>query len=257
MALGPLKFGSPVDRAYRAAGVGYGEVGSVKELTDKLATMPLLHQPGTLWHYGFAHDVQAYLVEVLSGMPFDAYCQRAIFGPLGMKDTVFGVPPERKARFASIYHPDADGRILPGDGTTGGDVYARVTGRPFGGTSIATTAEDYARFAQMLLNGGRLGSVRILSRKTVELMTADHLAPGIPPVAPGEGYGLGVGVITDPAQYGNLSSAGEFRWSGYATTAMLIDPKEQLVAILMAQYQPEDFAFVDYWKTLVYQAIAD
>jgi CubicO group peptidase (beta-lactamase class C family) len=248
---------TPVDRAYRDAGVGYAKVGSVKELTAKIATMPLLYQPGTHWNYSFAHDVQAFLVEYFSGMPFDAYCQKAIFGPLGMQDTVFGVPPERAARFASIYHPDADGRILPGDGLPGGDSYAGFTGHPFGGTSVSTTARDYLRFAQMLLNGGRLGGVRILGRKTVELMTADHLAPGIAPVVPGEGYGLGVGVITEPAQYGNLGSAGVFRWSGYATTAMLIDPKEQLVALLLAQYMPEDFGLVDYWTTLVYQAIAD
>ena len=249
---------TPVDHAYRTAGVGYAEAGSVGELTDRLATMPLLFQPGTRWHYGFAHDVQARLVEVLSGMPFDAYCQKTIFGPLGMKDTVFGVPPALRARFASIYHPDAAGRLLPGDGMAAdGDFYAHATGRPFGGTSVATTARDYGRFAQMLLNGGRLGSVRILSRKTVELMTADHLAPAIPPVAPGLGYGLGVGVVTSPAQYGQLSSAGEFRWSGYATTGMFIDPKEELVAIVMAQYQPEDYALIEHWTTLVHQAIVD
>ena len=249
---------TPVDRAYREAGVGYAEAASVKELTDKLATMPLLYQPGTVWHYGFAHDVQARLVEVLSGMPFDAYCQKTIFGPLGMKDTTFGVPPSLKPRFASIYHPDAEGRILAGDGLGGdGDSYARAFGRPFGGTSVATTAADYARFAQMLLNGGRLGHVRILSRKTVELMTQDHLGSAIAPVWPGEGYGLGVGVITSPAQYRQLSSVGEFRWSGYATTGMLIDPREQLVAVVMAQYQPEDFAFIEQATTLIYQSIVD
>jgi CubicO group peptidase (beta-lactamase class C family) len=249
---------TPVDRAYRAAGVGYGEVASVGELADKLATMPLLYQPGTVWHYGFAHDVQAHLVEVLSGKRFDAYCQQVIFGPLGMKDTVFGVPAARKARFASIYHPDGAGRILPGDGMKGdGDAYAAGTGRPFGGTSVATTAADYLRFAEMLRNGGRLGHVRILSRKTVELMTADHLGPSIRPVWPGEGYGLGVGVVTSPAEYRQLASVGEFRWSGYATTGMWIDPREQLVAIVMAQYQPEDFTFLEYATTLVYQAIVD
>ncbi len=252
-------FGStPVDRAYRAAGVGYGEVHSVGELTDKLATMPLLFQPGARWNYGFAHDVQARLVEVLSGMPFDAYCRKVIFGPLGMKDTVFGVPPALKSRFASIYHPDAEGHLLPGDGMAGdGDSYARGTASPFGGTSVATTAGDYLRFAQMLLNGGRLGSVRVLSRKSVELMTQDHLGAAIAPVSPGQGYGLGVGVITSPAQYGQLSSVGEFRWSGYATTGMLIDPREQMVAIVMAQYLPEDFPFIDQWTTLVYQSIVD
>lgn len=249
---------TPVDRAYRAAGVGYAEVASVKELADKLATMPLLFQPGTQWHYGFAHDVQARLVEVLSGMPFDVYCRKAIFGPLGMKDTSFGVPPTLKARFASIYHPDADGRILPGDGMGGdGDSYAAATGRPFGGTSIATTAGDYLRFAQMLLNGGRLGPVRILSRKTVELMTQDHLGSSIAPVWPGEGYGLGVGVITSPAEFRQLSSVGEFRWSGYATTGMLIDPKEQMVAVVMAQYLPEDYGFLEQATTLIYQSIVD
>ncbi len=248
---------TPVDRAYRDAGVGYTESGSLKELTARIATLPLLHQPGTRWEYSFAHDVQAYLVEYFSGMPFDAYCQKTIFGPLGMKDTVFGVPPEKAARFAAIYHPGADGVILPGDGRPGGDVYSAFTGHPFGGTSVSSTAQDYLRFAQMLLNGGRLGGVRILSRKTVELMTADHLAPDIAPVTPGEGYGLGVGVVTNTAQYGRLGSAGEFRWSGYATTAMLIDPREQLVALLFAQYIPEDFGLVDDWTTLVYQAIAD
>ena len=247
---------TPVDRAYRAADLAYNEQLPLKDFTAKLAALPLLYQPGTHWHYSFAHDVQAYLVEVLSGMPFDAYCEKAIFGPLGMHDTVFGVPPERKARFASIYHPDADGRILPGD-NFGPDSYARFTGHPYGGASLSSTPMDYLRFAQMLLNGGRLGDVRILSRKTVELMTADHLAPAIAPVAPGLGYGLGVGVLTSPAENGSLGTAGQFTWGGYATTSFIIDPKEQLVAMVFAQYQPSDFEFRNRTMNLIYQAIAD
>jgi CubicO group peptidase (beta-lactamase class C family) len=248
---------TPVDRAYKAAGVSYEQHTSLKEFTEQLATMPLLYQPGTQWHYSFAHEVQAYLVEYFSGMPFDRYCQQAIFGPLGMQDTVFGIPPERAARFASIYHPGADRRALPGLAPGDGLDYAHFTGHPFGGASLASTPQDYLRFAQMLLNGGELGGVRILGRKTVELMTSDHLAPAIPPLAPGLGYGLGVGVMASPAQAAALGSPGQFFWGGYATTAVLIDPKEQLVALLFTQYQPGDFAMTTYFQTLVYQAIAD
>jgi CubicO group peptidase (beta-lactamase class C family) len=247
---------TPVDRAYRDAGLVYAEALSLKGFTEKLATLPLLYQPGTHWHYSFAHEVQARLVEVLSGLPFDAYCQKVIFDPLGMKDTVFGVPPERKARFASIYHPDADGRILPGD-NWGPDSYAGFTGHPYGGASLSSTPMDYLRFAQMLLNGGRLGGVRILSRKTVELMTADHLAPVIAAVSPGLGYGLGVGVLTSPAENGSLGSVGQFTWGGYATTTVIMDPKEQLVAMVFAQYQPSDFDFRNKMVNLIYQSIAD
>jgi len=246
-----------VDHAYKDAGVRYETSDSLREFTAKLASMPLLYQPGTKWHYSFAHDVQAYLVETLSGMSFDAYCQKVIFAPLGMKDTVFGVPPEKAARFAAIYHPGSDGRALPGLAPSDGLDYTHFTGRPFGGTSLSSTPQDYLRFAQMLLNGGRLGGVRILSRKTVELMTADHLAPGIPPLQPGVGYGLGVGVMTDPAQAGSLGSAGQFFWGGYATTSVIIDPKEQLVGLFFAQYQPVDFPLINRWQTLLYQAIAD
>jgi CubicO group peptidase (beta-lactamase class C family) len=248
---------TPVDHAYKEAGVSYEKSSSLKEFTEKLATMPLLYQPGTTWHYSFAHEVQAYLVEYFSGMPFDAYCAKVIFGPLGMKDTVFGVPPEMAARFAAIYHPGADGRALPGLAPSDALDYAHFTGRPFGGTSLSSTPRDYLRFAQMLLNGGQLDGVRILSRKTVELMTADHLAPAVPPLRPGVGYGLGVGVVTDPAQAAALGSAGQFFWGGYATTSVIIDPKEQLVGLLLAQYQPMDFALIDRWKILLYQAIAD
>ncbi|MBS0393963.1 MAG: beta-lactamase family protein [Proteobacteria bacterium] len=247
---------TPVDRAYRAAGLAYSGQLSLRAFAAKLATMPLLYQPGTRWHYSFAHDVQAALVEHFSGMPFDAYCQKAIFGPLQMKDTVFGVPPAKQARFASIYHPGPDGRILPGD-NFGADSYAGFTGHPYGGASLSSTPADYLRFAQMLLNGGRLGPVRILSRKTVELMTADHLAPAIPPVRPGLGYGLGVGVLTSPAEAQVLGSAGAFTWGGYATTRAVMDPKEQLVALVFAQYQPQDGEFLDRTMALIYQSIAD
>lgn len=247
---------SPVDRAYREGGVGYQHGLTLKAFAEKLATMPLLYQPGTHWNYGFSHDIQAYLVELFSGMSFDAYCQKVIFGPLGMKDTVWGVPEDRRGRFASIYHPTEDGHILPGE-RAGEWSYAGFNGHPYGGASLSATPEDYLRFAAMLLNGGRLGHTRILSRKTVELMTHDALGPEIAPLSPGVGYGLGVGVVTDPAAEGRLDSPGMFFWGGYATTMVDIDPKEQMITLAFAQLQPSDDSFRAQLHTLAYQAIDD
>ena len=246
-----------VDIAYRAAGIDYQKMDSAQALTDKIATMPLLYQPGTRWVYSFSHDVQAYLVEYFSGMRFDAYCRKVIFEPLGMQDTFFGVPPERRARFAETYMAGPDGGLavtkLAGEKE---DVYRHFTDHPFGGAGLSSTPMDYLRFAQMLLNGGELGGKRILGRKTVELMTADNLPPGVSSGYPGTGYGLGVWVLNNPALAGNLGSVGQFGWGGIATTYVVIDPKEQLVALLFAQYTPIDHRFIDPWVTLVYQALA-
>lgn len=247
---------TPVDKAYRAANLGYQARLPLKDFVAKLATMPLLYQPGTRWNYGFAHDVQAYLVEILSGMSFEAYCQKVIFDPLGMHDTVFGIPGDRRARFASLYHPLEGGGLALGELPTEWD-YAGFTGHAYGGASLSSTPEDYLRFSQMLLNGGRLGTTRILGRKTVELMTADELGKDIPPVSPGIGYGLGVGVITDPVAEGVPGSVGTFYWGGYATTMVDIDPKEDLVTLGFTQVQPGDMAFRERLHTLVYQAIDD
>ena len=245
-----------VDHAYREAGLGYEAKLSLKDFVAKLATLPLLYQPGTRWHYGFAHDVQARLVEVLSGMPFDVYCARTILEPLGMRDTVFGIPPERSARFASIYHPLPDGSLQPGELPTEWD-YAGFTGHPYGGAGLSSTPADYLRFAQMLLNGGELSGVRILGRKTVELMRHDALGSGIAPMSPGSGYGLGVGVTTDAAATGAPGSDGTFYWGGYATTMVDMDPKEDLVTLAFTQVQPGDMEFRSRIHNLVYQAIAD
>jgi CubicO group peptidase (beta-lactamase class C family) len=250
----------PVAAAYRAAGIDLDKVGSLQELTDKLATLPLLYQPGERWVYSLAHDVQGRLVEVLSGMKLDEFVVKRITAPLGMKDTVFGIPPDRAARFANTYGPDGRGGLrLVDSPERGSDVpasnYKRFTDKPFGGHSLSSTAADYARFAQMLLNGGELDGVRILSRKTVELMTSDNLPPGVAGPGPGMRYGLGVWVIGSPAENANLASVGQFGWSGAATTHVVMDPKEKLVAILCSQHMPADFAFMERFETLVYQAL--
>jgi CubicO group peptidase (beta-lactamase class C family) len=244
---------TPVDKAYLAAGIEYAHADSLEELVNRMSAMPLLYEPGERWVYSFAHDVQAYLVERLSGMRFDEYCRRTIFTPLGMKDTVFGTPPERSDRYPTTYKLDASGALVAD--TSAQDSYRRYTTRPFGGVGVASTAEDFLRFAQMLLNGGRLDGVRILSPKTVELMSTDNLPPGTAYWAPGMRYGLGVAVLTDPAQAGNIGSKGEYGWPGLASTWMDIDPSEDLVALLFTQFTPRDVRFGEEFQTLVYQAL--
>jgi CubicO group peptidase (beta-lactamase class C family) len=251
---------APIDDIYRAGGIDLDKLESLQELADKLATMPLLYHPGERWVYSVSHDVQARLVEVLSGKRFNDFVTQRITGPLGMKDTFFGIPADRAPRFANTYGPDGRGGLrLVASSEGGSEVpvsnYKRYTNRPLGGLSLSSTITDYARFAQMLVNGGELDGVRILGRKTVELMTADHLPPGVPGPAPGTGYGLGVWVLNSPAENGNTGSAGQFGWSGAATTHVVMDPKEELVAIICSQHMPIDFPFMESFETLTYQAL--
>jgi len=248
---------TPVDKAYAAAGIGYAQLDSLAELVQKLATMPLLSEPGARFTYSFAHDVQAYLVEQISGQHFADYCRERIFEPLAMRETVFGEPAGLRERFPTLYQPDGHGGatpVAPAD-----DEYRRLGAHPFGGISLSATIEDYLRFAQMLLNGGELNGVRILAPRTVALMSANNLAPGTekPDWMQGLGYGLGVAVVEDPAQAGNLGSAGEYGWPGVATTFFTINPKEDLVALLFAQYRPRDVRFDETFRTLVYQSVIE
>jgi CubicO group peptidase (beta-lactamase class C family) len=252
---------TPVDELYRRGGIDLDKIDSLQELADKLATMPLLYHPGERWEYSLAHDVQARLVEVLSGMKFNEFVLKRITGPLGMKDTFFGIPADRAGRFANIYGPDDRGGLkLVASADRGSDVpvsnYKRFTDKPFGGHSLSSTITDYARFAQMLVNGGELEGTRLLGRKTVELMTSDNLPPGVAGPSPGTRYGLGVWVLSSPAESGNLGSVSQFGWSGAATTHVVMDPKEKLIAILCSQHMPIDFAFMERFETLTYQALA-
>ena len=255
---------SPVDRVYQQLGIDNARATSLREMiTEKLPQAPLLYHPGDQWVYSVSHDIQAYLVEYFSGKPFDEYLENAIFDPLGMSDTSFGLPSDR-ARQTSIYGPNGTGalrRIEDGQGSrAAGDVdtYARFADTPFGGTGLSSTAMDYARFAQMLVNGGELDGARILGRKTVELMASNHLPPAVGLLGgrnAGNGYGLGVIVLVDPAMSGNLGSVGQFGWAGAATTWVIMDPKEKMVSLLFAQHMPIDFPFAYSWQTLVYQAL--
>jgi CubicO group peptidase (beta-lactamase class C family) len=247
--------GSPVDKMYQEANVLGTDLDG---LMTKLAKLPLLYQPGEQWVYSVAHDVQAALVEKLSGQKFDDYVRQRIFTPLGMGDSMFKIPADKKARVPSLYSVGRDGKLAVDNNPLGGANYGDQV---FGGYSISTTAADYALFAQMLLNKGQLNGMRLLSPKTVELMATNHLPPAALAsgaasfLGPGVGYGLGVSVLMNPAQKGIVGSVGEFGWSGAATTHVLIDPKEDLVAIYCTQLMGGDFAIRAEFATLLYQSI--
>lgn len=256
---------TPVDKVYRELGISATTATSLRELvTEKLPQAPLLYHPGEQWVYSVAHDVQAHLVEYFSGMPCDQYLEKTLFGPLQMRDTYFGLSSQNVVRQTSVYGPDGQAglkRLEDRSGNRPGaeqDSYGRFSHRPFGGTGLSSTAMDYARFAQMLVNGGELDGVRILGRKTVELMTSNHLPPTVGLLSgrnAGSGYGMGVSVLVDPPASANLGSAGQFGWAGAATTWVIMDPKEKMVSVLLAQHMPIDFPFAYTWQTLVYQTL--
>jgi CubicO group peptidase (beta-lactamase class C family) len=249
-------FGStPVDRQYQDANLF---ATNLDDMMAKLVQLPLAYQPGERWQYSVAHDVQAALVEKLSGQKFDDFVRQRIFAPLGMVNSYFQIPAAQRARIPALYGPGANGKFTP-DTSPLGRNYGDLV---FGGYSISATAHDYVRFAQMLLNKGKLDGERLLSPKTVELMASNHLSDqamttvNTPPVILGQGagYGLGVSVLLDPAKHGNLGSAGEFGWSGAASTHVLIDPKEDLVAVYCTQLMG-DYALRSEFVTLLYQSI--
>jgi CubicO group peptidase (beta-lactamase class C family) len=247
-----------IDKAYREANV---MGGTLAELTQRLGKVPLAYEPGTQWIYSVSHDVQARLVEVLSGMPFDEFVRQRIFEPLGLKHTVFGRPDALKDQFAVIYNVSPEGKLVPSGALDAPGAATRV----LGGFSVSATAADYGRFARMLVNSGELDGVRLLSRKTIDLMDSNHLPPGVARgaagggTAGGEGYGLGVRVVIDPAQAGNLTSAKTFGWSGAAGTHFFVDRAEDLVAVFMIQKMggTDGPGMAAQFETLVYQAIVD
>lgn len=232
------------------------------ELVAEVTRLPLAHQPGTAWRYSFAHDVVAHLVATVADMPFDAFLAERIFRPLGMADTGFAVPKAQAGRLASLYVRTADGLTLHEDAVT--SIYVRPGAEAAGGGGLVSTAGDYLRFAQLLLNGGALDGVRLLQPATVALMTRNHLPAHALPfrigpdwVWEGYGYGLGVAVVLDPARAGLPGSAGAFEWPGAANTMFWVDPHEELVGLLMTQLLPAqpDPPLHTTFRRLVYEAI--
>jgi len=260
-----------VDRLYREAEI-LGRDETLAEMVPRLGELPLLYEPGTRWHYSVADDVLGRLVEVVSGMPFDEFLERHLFEPLGMVDTGFWVPPEKQDRFAMLYSPedteyDSEAFLRPaGDPKnvvpSDPDSSKRYLSRPVflsGGGGMVSTASDYTRFCLMLLNDGELDGTRILSRKTVELITADHLGDiSMPSQRPGYTFGLGFAVAEDLGRMGALGSEGEYNWGGAAGTRFWIDPKEHMVGVFMVQIIPHrGLRYGTEFKHLTYQAIDD
>ena len=220
------------------------------------ARLPLAFQPGIDFRYSFSIDVLGYIVQAASGQLFDEFLQEHIFAPLGMPDTSFWVPPEKVQRLAATYGPAEGGGLKVVEPQGGGDIM-QPTRNPFGGGGLVSTAGDYFRFGQMLLNGGTLEGVRLLGRKTVEWMLQNHLPEGIHPMGEAaNGFGLGGAVLLHPGLSHRPGSPGRFGWGGAANTEWWIDPAEQLNCLIMLQYMPcftipivEDFA------QLAYQAL--
>jgi CubicO group peptidase (beta-lactamase class C family) len=261
-----LDLGDTTDRR-RVASIQ--RAGSLEDLVERLSGDPLRFHPGTHWLYSFGTDVCARLVEVISGETFDEYLQAELFDPLGMVDTGFFVPDASLDRFAANYGRNARKELVLIDDPEQSGYRQRPTFLS-GGGGLVSTATDYVRFCQMLANGGELEGHRILGRKTVELMTINHL-PGGGEMSQfalaggygeagfeGMGFGLTMAVGLGPAATGVIGSPGEFMWGGAASTAFWVDPVEDLVVVFMTQLMPSGtFNFRAQLRILVYPAIAE
>jgi CubicO group peptidase (beta-lactamase class C family) len=231
---------------------------TLADMVAEIAKIPLAFHPGSCFRYSTAVDVLGYLVQVVSGIPFEDFLQLRVFDPLGMADTAFYVPPEKVDRFTVVYGPEEKGGLKVSEAIKGSR-YLHPPKAPSGGGGLVSSTLDYLRFCQMLLNRGEFEGIRLLGRKTVELMTMDHLPVGVDCFGnPHEGFGLGVSVVRDLAKYQNLGSVGNYGWGGAANTNFWIDPKENLIGILMLQYMPSDtYPVVTDYRNLVYQALVD
>jgi len=256
-----------VDQAYREVGI-LDSAKTLEEFVTDLGQIPLQYEPGTKWHYSVAVDVQGRLVEVLSGMKFGEYLKARIFEPLDMPDTSFTIDPEKLGRLAQMYSPEgltglnffeaAKGPGLDVAPASASESYINGGAFEGGGGGLLASARDYMRFSQMLLNGGELDGVRLLSPKTLELMTANHL--GDIPMGfngKGAGFGLGFGIVVDPAGVGETGSAGEYNWGGAAGTTFWVDPVENLIGLFMVQSIPHRTRLRSEFKVMVYQAVVE
>jgi CubicO group peptidase (beta-lactamase class C family) len=261
---------SNVDAAYRALGVAdRSKPGStLQDMVDALAELPLEFSPGTRWNYSVSTDVLGYLVEVLSGQRFDAYLRDRVLQPLGMTDTGFTIADEQLPRFACNYQRQADGSLELIDSPERSQYHSQSLFS--GGGGLVSTAGDYCRFTQMLLNGGELDGVRLLGRKTVELMTMNHLPGGqdltqlarpgrfTETAYAGVGFGLGFSVMLDPSRAQIVGTPGEYAWGGAASTAFWIDPVEELIVIFLTQLMPSSsYPLRRELRTLTYAALVD
>jgi len=265
---GGLFPGNPIDDAFAEARRAQRKGMTLEGITSLLAEHPLKFHPGTQWNYGLSTDIVGRLVEIMTGDRFDDYLRQEIFEPLGMDDTGFFVPEHSADRLAALYQfqPGNAPMLLEAPEQS---PYLRRRSYLSGAGGLVSTTHDYVAFCRMLLNGGHLDGRRVLGRKTLELMTRNHL-PGGATLADmaiggfgeagfdGVGFGLGFAVGLGPAATATAGSAGEFYWGGAASTAFWIDPEEDLFAVFMTQLLPSvAYPFRAQLRALVYQAIDD
>jgi CubicO group peptidase (beta-lactamase class C family) len=252
---------SPVDKLYDEADLFNPKI-TIKEFSERVASLPLIFHPGEKWHYSVATDIVGYLVEVLADKPLGDFLQEKIIGPLGMVDTAFFIDPSKLDRFCTLYGKTADSDFGVLDLPESSEFLPPVVLHS-GGSGLVSTTADYLRFAQCILNNGELDGVRLLGPRTVALMTCNHLPAGLIPIAfegsepmLGMGFGLGFGVMLDAPQSGVMGSVGDHSWGGYAETFFWIDPQEDMIAILMSQYLPsQTYPIRKEFRTAVYQAL--
>ncbi len=257
-----------VDAIYREREIDFNFLDNprpLSELCDRLAELPLLFQPGSRWNYGVSTDVLGRLVEVWSGLSLDEFFRQRIFDPLAMEDTGFSVPDHEIDRLGACYYVNESGNRERHPIADPGFREPPVT--LSGGGGLVSTARDYLRFCQCLLNGGAYLGERILGRKTIELMLRNHLPGDLASMGQprfsempydGIGFGLGGSILLDPAKANVVGSPGEFAWGGMASTAFFIDPSEDLAAVLMTQLVPSSlYPIRRDLRALVYQAIVD
>jgi len=247
-----------VDKLYRKSIQLSAGGETLQSMTEKLAAIPLLYQPGTKWHYGVSTDVLGRVVEVASGRPLDKFLAEHIFEPLGMEDTAFYVPADKIERFSTNYGPDPQGGLQPIDEpeTTR---YAEIPTFFSGGGGLVSTASDYMRLCLMLLNKGRYEGGRLLKAETVEMMTRDQLPRQAFPIGTGErsgvGFGLGFSVCVERSSMASASRVGEYGWGGMASTHFWISPKDELAVVVLTQHIPFSNQAERAVKPIVYDAI--
>lgn len=257
---------TPVDALYRENQVE--ESHDLEEMIGKLCDLPLLFSPGTQWSYSVATDVCGYLVQKISDTPFDEYLRQQIFEPLEMKDTGFSVPETEVHRLAANYERSKEDGLKLTDPPESSR-YLKPATLHSGGGGLVSTADDYLKFAQMLLNKGEYDGNRLLGRKTIELMTSNHLpndgdlsSMGQPVFSEtpydGIGFGLGFSVMLNPAKASILGSVGEYAWGGAASTYFFVDPKEDMIVMLLTQLMPSSsYPIRRELRVLAYQSIVD
>lgn len=253
--------GSFYQEAHIATGLLPADV-TIGENVKRLARLPLLFNPGERWNYGLNVDVLGYLIEVVSGKPLDQFLTERIFDPLGMHDTFFYVPQDKLDRLATAYtwyegeglsrFPDTP--VTEGTFSYSADYPVRGPKKLLsGGAGVCSTASDYARFCQLMLNRGRLDKIQLISRKSIELMTHDQLGPKFPD----QEFGLGFGIGGLKVPLHELGSPGQYEWGGFFYTGFAIDPKEDMITVFMAQLHPGSPSTMTEFQTLAYAALEE